>query len=388
MKKIIYILAFGGFGIITTEFGVIGIMPVIARYFNISIDTAGWLLSSFALIIAVTGPFSVFLTSRFNRKWVMCAALLVFVLSNILSAIAPNFTVLLIARMLPAFMHPIFWSVAIVAATRQVAPKDAHKAASVIMGSLSVATVLGVPLTTYVADLFNWHYSFIVAGFINLAALMALIGFVPSMPVTEKKSQQKQIKALGNPQLWVNLVFTLITAAGMFCTYGYLAEYLTKISVMNGGQISLMLMLFGGAGIAGNWLASIALSKNVLLTTRLFVLGLIAAHVLVFVFGGLFAMMAVIVTIWGLIHTGGFLICQSRTASEAPDAPELATSLMVSFGNAGATLGTFLGGAAIAHYGIHNVIWMSIGLMVVALGLSFVFVKAADRQSYFELAAE
>src|SRR5688572_19358485 len=180
MKKLIYIMALGGFGIITTEFGVIGIMPAIASHFNISIDTAGWLVSAFALTTAVTGPFSVMLTSKINRKSMMSWALLVFVVSNILSAMAPNFTVLLIARMLPAFMHPVFWSVAIVAASKQVAPKDAPKAVSVIMGSLSVATVLGVPLLTYIADLLNWQASFIAAGIINLIAFVALTAFVPS----------------------------------------------------------------------------------------------------------------------------------------------------------------------------------------------------------------
>jgi DHA1 family inner membrane transport protein len=373
MKKLIYIMALGGFGIITTEFGVIGIMPAIASHFNISIDTAGWLVSAFALTIALTGPFSVMLTSKINRKTMMSWALLIFVLSNVLSAMAPNFTVLLIARILPAFMHPIFWSVAIVAASKQVAPKDAPKAVSVIMGSLSVATVLGVPLLTYIADLLNWKAAFIAAGIINLIAFVALTAFVPSMPVTEKRTQQSQIKALGNRRLWINLGGTLLMIAGMFSTYGYLAEYLSKVADMSGKQISLMLMLFGGAGIIGNWVASIALSKNVVLTTRLFLLALIGAHILVYVFGGLFALVAATVAVWGLIHTAGFMIMQIRTSSEAPEAPELATSLMVSFGNAGATLGTFLGGIAITHYGIHNLIWMSVLLLVVVLVLSFVF---------------
>src|SRR3990170_2566334 len=122
MKRSIFILALGGFGIITTEFSVIGILPVIATEFQISIDTAGWLLSGFALTIAVTGPFTVLLTSTLDRKWLMTGALSVFVLSNIASALSPNFTVLMTARIVPALFHPVFWSVAIAAASRQVAP--------------------------------------------------------------------------------------------------------------------------------------------------------------------------------------------------------------------------------------------------------------------------
>ncbi|WP_315823520.1 MFS transporter [Paraflavitalea speifideaquila] len=186
MKRSIYIMALGAFGIITTEFGVIGILPTIAREFNISIDTAGWLLSGFALTIALSGPFTTLLTAKINRKVIMCLVLGIFVLSNLLSAFSTSFAMLLVARILPAFLHPVFWAVATVAASKQVAPKDAPKAVSVVLGGLSIATVLGVPITTYVAELFNWQASFLLAGIINLIAFAALAFLVPSMPVTEK----------------------------------------------------------------------------------------------------------------------------------------------------------------------------------------------------------
>lgn len=367
-------MALGAFGIITTEFGIIGIMPAIAKHFNVSIDTAGWLLSGFALTIALTGPFSVLLTSKINRKLMMCLVLLTFVASNILSAVSPNFTVLMIARILPAFLHPVFWAVATVAAAKQVEPKDAPKAVSVVLGGLSVATVLGVPITTYISELINWQASFVVSGVINLIAFVALLAFVPSMPVTENQSVKSQLVILKKGQMWVNLVATMIMIAGIFATYSFLAEYLGKISSMNGTEISLMLLLFGATGIAGNWVTGIALSKNVLLTTRFFLLSLVGVHVLAYTFGGLFIPMTAIVGIWGFIHTGGFLIGQTRSTSEAPEAPELAASLMVSFGNAGVTLGTFLGGLVITHFGVHQVIFISILLLLVALALTYVFV--------------
>lgn len=367
-------MALGAFGIITTEFGIIGIMPAIAKHFNVSIDTAGWLLSGFALTIALTGPFSVLLTSKINRKLMMCLVLLTFVASNILSAVSPNFTVLMIARILPAFLHPVFWAVATVAAAKQVEPKDAPKAVSVVLGGLSVATVLGVPITTYISELINWQASFVVSGVINLIAFVALLAFVPSMPVIENQSVKSQLVILKKGQMWVNLVATMIMIAGIFATYSFLAEYLGKISSMDGTEISLMLLLFGATGIAGNWVTGIALSKNVMLTTRFFLLSLVGVHVLAYLFGGLFIPMTAIVGIWGFIHTGGFLIGQTRSTSEAPEAPELAASLMVSFGNAGVTLGTFLGGLVITHFGVHQVIFISILLLLVALALTYVFV--------------
>jgi multidrug resistance protein len=374
MKRSIYIMALGAFGIITTEFGVIGILPAVAREFNISIDTAGWLLSGFALTIALTGPFTTLLTAKINRKVMMCLVLAIFVLSNLLSALSSSFAMLMIARILPAFLHPVFWAVATVAASKQVEPKDAPKAVSVVLGGLSIATVLGVPMTTYVAELFNWQASFLVSGIINLVAFAALAFFVPSMPVTEKTSVQNQLAILRKGQLWVNLVATLIMIAGMFSTYGYLAEYLGKLSHMSGGQISLMLLLFGGTGIVGNWLTGIALSKNVLLTTRVFLLSLILIHLAAYTVGGLFIPMAILISVWGFIHTGGFLIGQTRSTSEAPEAPELAASLMVSFGNAGVTLGTLLGGFMITAFGIHEVVWISSLLLLISFGLTFITV--------------
>ena len=374
-------MAFGAFGIITTEFGVIGILPAIARDFRIPIETAGWLVSGFALTIAVIAPFITLATASINRKTVMILALSLFVLSNLTSAVAGSFPVLLLARILPAILHPVYWSVACAAAARQVPPEQAPKAVSIILAGLSVATVLGVPLTAYVADLVGWRVSFIVPGVMNLIAVVALLVGVPSMPVKEKPALQSELAALKNPRLWLNLVATLIMIAGMFSSYSYLADLLEKETHMNGAQVSAMLLLFGGAGIVGNWLMGISLSKNVLLTTRVFLISLVAVYALAYVFGGWFFSMIAILVVWGFVHTGGFLIGQTRITAEAPAQPELATSMMVSFGNAGVTLGTFLGGAVIAGWGTRAILLISIGLMVVTFALSFVILSDRYNRS-------
>jgi DHA1 family inner membrane transport protein len=374
MKRSIYIMALGAFGIITTEFGVIGILPDLVKEFHIAVNTAGWLLSGFALTVALTGPFTNMLTARMNRKTIMCLVLAIFVLSNLLSAIAPNFTVLMIARILPAFLHPVFWAVAITAAAKQAGPKDAPKAIAIVMAGLSVATVLGVPLTTYMADLFNWRASFVLSAAINLLAFTALAVFAPSMPVTGKQASSKsQLNILHSVNLWIKLLASTLILAGMFATYGYLAEYLAKITHMTGAQISILLLVFGSTGIAGNWLMGIALSKNVLLTTRLFLVALIVTHGLAYQFGGDFIPMVIILSVWGFIHTGGFLAANVQLTHSLPETSlDFVNSLMPSFFNAGITLGTLLGGFIIAHYGIHDVIWMTVPLLSIALILSFI----------------
>ncbi|WP_285056409.1 MFS transporter [Pedobacter ginsengisoli] len=380
MNKSIYIMALGAFGIITTEFGVIGILPALVKEFHISVDTAGWLLSGFALTVALAGPFTNMLTAKMNRKTIMCLVLAIFVISNLLSAIAPNFTVLMIARIIPAFLHPVFWAVAMTAASKQAGPKDAPKAIAIVMAGLSIATVLGVPLTTYVADLFSWRASFVLSAFINLFAFAALAIFVPSMPVTEKQTNPKsQLRILSSVQLWVRLLTSTMILAGMFATYGYLAEYLDKVSKMNGVQISIMLLIFGGTGILGNWLTGIALSKNIQLTSRVFLVALAVMHLLAYKLGGFFIPMVILLSVWGFIHTGGFLVANLHVINGVRGTKlDFVNSLLPSFFNAGITLGTLLGGFVIAHYGVHQVVWMTVSLLLLSFGLSFV--KITERR--------
>ncbi|MET3879315.1 MFS transporter [Chitinophaga sp. OAE865] len=370
MKKSIYAMALGAFGIITTEFGVIGVLPNLAKVFDVSVDTAGWLLSAFALTVAVSSPFITALTTNINRKLLMTLVLAVFVVSNLLSAFSPNFTVLMIARVLPAFLHPLFWNISLAVAYKE----SGSKAVSVVMSGVSIATVMGVPITTYAAEFFNnWQASFFLASFVSLVAFMGLLLFVPSMPATRKTTGDSQLYVLKNPQLWLNLVSTILMLAGMFSSYGYLAAYLEKISHMNGTQVSLMLLLFGGMGVLGNWITGIALSRNVMRTTRIFFSLLILVQVLAYFFGGIFIPMVIILSFWGAIHTGGFLIGNIRTTRSVPhSALEFVNSLLTSCYNIGISLGTMLGGLIIASYGVHNVIWMSAALLAVNLGLSFV----------------
>ncbi|MDC8104027.1 MFS transporter [Chryseobacterium sp. PTM-20240506] len=383
MKRSIYILALGAFGIITTEFGVIGILPNISREFNVSIDTAGWLLSAFALTVAVSSPFITAFTTKINRKLLLCMVLGVFVLSNLLSSISTSFTMLMVARVLPAFLHPLFWNISMAIAFKQ----GGAKAVSVVMAGLSLATVLGVPLTTYAADFFNnWQASFYMGSFVSLIAFLGLLFFVPSMPASKDKTSQNQLYVLKSPQLWVNLISTILTLAAMFSSYTYLAAYLEKITRMNGAEISVMLLLFGSMGILGNWLMGIALNRNLLVTVRLFFVSLIAVQILAYYFGGIFVAMVLILSLWGMIHTGGFLVPNIRTTQAVPhSALEFVNSLLTSCYNIGISLGALVGGLIIAKYGIHQIVWISIALLGVTLAISFItFPKKIEIESEAE----
>lgn len=370
MKTSIYVLALGAFGIITTEFGIVGILPTISRQFDVSIDTAGWLLSAFAITVAVSSPFITSFTTKINRKLLLCLVMSIFVFSNLISAFSTNFTMLMVARILPAILHPLFWNIAIAIAFKE----KGAKGVSTVMLGLSLATVLGIPLTTYAVDLFqNWQASFFLSSAISLIAFIGLLLFIPSMPADQAISTKNQVEVLKSPLLWLNLISTIATLAAMFASYTYLTAYLEEITKMDGAQISMMLLLFGGMGTLGNWLMGLALNRNVLLTARLFLMLLVTVQILAYYFGGHYIPMVIIVSLWGMIHTGGFLVSNIRTTQSVPHhALEFVNSLLTSSFNIGISLGAFLGGIVSVHYGVHYVLWVSILLLSVTFILSFV----------------
>lgn len=369
MKRTLYVLALGIFGIATTEFGVIGILPQLSSAFHVSIDKAGWLLSAFALIIALFGPFMMMLVSGFDRKKILALVLAIFAVSNIIAAFSPSFNVLLIARILPAFLHPVFWSIGLATAANSVPPEQSPKAVSIVFAGFTIASVFGIPLATFMADIFNWQASFILSALINTLSFAGLLWLLPPIPTPEKNKAVGQAKIFKKKILWINLMLACLMISAMYSTYGYMAVYLAQITQMKGGEISLMLLLFGIAGVAGNWLAGKYLSKNIDTTTLVFIVLLAIVHLLLFFFGSYFIPMIVMVFFWGLVHTGGFLISNVNVTSSAAEAPEFVNSIFTSCGNLAVTIGSTVGGLTITKAGIHQIPFTSIVLLALSLGI-------------------
>lgn len=280
-KRTLYVLALGIFGITTTEFGVIGILPDLAKAFSISIDKAGWLLSAFAIIVAVFGPFMLMLLSSFRRKNLLVFSLLVFAAANIISAYIQNFYLLLLIRMVPAFFHPVYWSVALSVAEKNVLPEEQSKAAGLIFSGLTVATVLGVPLATLISDTVGWQYSFLITALINLIAAAGIQFYLPSIEYYNKTVQISYKRILDNRLLWINLLLSFMLIMAMYSTYGYMSDFLKTVTHMNGKQISFMLLIFGSIGILGNKLAGRYMSRFPVITLALFIVSLSLMHLLI-----------------------------------------------------------------------------------------------------------
>ncbi|WP_063565839.1 MFS transporter [Paenibacillus sp. O199] len=364
---LILILALGVFAIITTEVGIIGVLPLITQKFNITAAQAGWLVSIFALVVAVSGPFLTLLVSGINRKTILLTAVLLFAISNVVYAYTTRFDMMLIFRIIPAIFHPVFFSVALVTGAKLVPPEKSSQAVAKVFTGITAGFAFGVPLTSYLAERFSLEAAFWFGAVVSIIAFIGIWIWLPSMPVQEKMSYGKQIGILRKPALWLNIATVIFIFAAMFSVYSYFAEYLGQVTRMGGSWISVMLLAFGVIMIAGNLVFGQLLHRNIPRTVLLFPVLYMAAYLLVFYAGTYFIPMIIMVFVWGAIHSGGLIVSQTWLTTESHEAPEFGNSLFVSFSNLGITLGTSIGGWFIAQLGIHQVIWSGIIFGLLAL---------------------
>ncbi|GAB1532074.1 MULTISPECIES: MFS transporter [Brevibacillus] len=378
---LIMILALGVFGIITTEMGIIGVLPQVTQKFNISTAQAGWLVSIFALVVAISGPFLTLLVSGINRKVILLTAVLIFAISNIVYAFTTRFDVMLVFRILPAIFHPVFFSIALVTAAKLVPPEKSSKAVTKVFAGITVGFAFGVPLTSYLADKISLEAAFLFGAVVSMIAFVGILAWLPSMPVTEKMSYDQQLGILRKPQLWLTIATVIFIFAAMFSVYSYFAEYLGQVTHMNGAWISIMLMAFGIIMIFGNFLFGGFLHKSITKTVILYPLLYVVIYLFTYYLGSSFFPMAVIVFLWGTVHSGGLIVSQAWLTIEAKEAPEFGNSLFVSFSNLGITVGTFIGGWFISHLGIHQLMWSGITFSLLAFLLIMVKIKISKSNA-------
>ncbi|WDZ63813.1 MFS transporter [Paenibacillus polymyxa] len=371
-----YAIALGVFGITNTEFGIVGILPRITTNFQISASQAGMLVSMFALIIAISGPFMTLLFSGINRKKILAGVLVVFTISNLFSAFAPSYNALMMFRLLPAFLHPVYFSVAFAAAASSVSKEQSAIAVAKVFNGLTIGMVLGVPVTSFIGDQFSLEAAFLFSSVINAIALLGILFFIPSLPVEGKLTFGKQLNVLAKPQLWFNVAAACFILASLYSVYSYFAEYLEVVTGMSGKIVSIMLILFGASGIIGNMQTAKYLSRNMVKTIIFYPLVLGSIYFLIYYIGSYYIPMIIIIIIWGAVFTGGLIVSQTWLTSEASEAPEFANSLFVSFANLGVTIGTTLGGWFLSQMGTHLVTWSGVLFLLLAsicIGLKIKF---------------
>ena len=366
-KKIAYVGCLGMIGIITTEFGIIGILPQIALYYGITIDKAAYLLSAFALVIALTGPFMTLLLSGFNRKKIMLATISIFLLSTIVSALSPPFWLLMIVRMLPAFLQPVYIATAIAAAVASGEKNRENQLMGIVLGGIAMAMVTTVPFATYLASIFTWQISFFVQSIVSAVALFTIFRIMPTGDIPEKKSYGSQIKILKEKPFIFSTAMNFFMIASWFSTYSYFADYLIKTRKTDMATISYLLLLFGIMGVFSNWLSGKMLTKSITKTVTFFLSGTVIIPLILVYSGDSIGSTIIVVALWGFFYAPCFLNASAYMISAAPKSLEFANSLATSFGNLGVFLGTAVGGWIISQSSIGNIPWAGMGFGILSL---------------------
>ncbi|CAH0320155.1 MFS transporter [Priestia megaterium] len=382
-KLLIFVLTLGAFGIINTEMGVIGILPYIANHFHISVSKAGWLVSLFALTVSISGPTMPLLFSGVNRKKAMLLVLGIFVLGNIISIFTSNFTVAIVARVIPAIFHPIYFSAAFTMAANSVSKEDAPKAVSKVFIGVSAGMVLGVPIASFIASTVSFEASMTFFAIINAIVFIATWIFFPSMPVKERLSYGTQLSVLKKTVTWLSIIAVLLLNSAVFGVYSYLAEYLKSVTNISGKLISFILILFGVANIIGNIIAGKLLTKNAIKTVVVFPFALGVVYIILFFTGQFTWPMAIMTLGWGILAGIGTNINQYWISSAAPEAPDFANGLFLSSVNLGTTIGTAVGGLFISGMGTQYVVL--VGILSLVLSVVFILSRSYMQRSVSQL---
>lgn len=383
MKKYAYIGSLGFIAVITTEFGIIGILPQVAAYYKINIDEAGYLLSAFALVIALTGPFMTLLTSGIDRKKIMTAAILMFLITGIVSSFSPPFWLLMLVRILPAFLQPVYIATALSVAVSGGDHTNKNELMSIVFSGVAIAMVTTVPFATWVSGLYSWEYSFMIQAAISLIALLIIHFFLPPMPVSEKKSYGSQISILKQPPFILSTLTNFFMITAWFSTYSYFADYLGKAKGMDTSMVSYMLFLFGVVGIIANKAAGKMLNKNVTATLAFFLSGTVLIPILLSVSNENTLATIIVIGVWGFLYSPSFLNASTYMISAAPDALEFANSLATSFGNLGVTLGTTIGGWIIITQGVEYTPWIGFVFGILAFLMIILRNRLEKRKRIF-----
>ena len=363
--SLVWKMTFGVFGILTTELGVIGVLPLIAKAFHVTVSQAGWLVSAFAFGVALAGPFMPMLFSGVNRKKSMLLVQGIFVVSNVVAMLTSSFTVLLLTRLIPALFHPIYCSAAFTVAANSVDEKDAPKAVSKVMMGVSAGMVFGVPVTSFIASTASLKFAMLFFAIVNGVAFVVTLLSVPSLPVGVRLSYGAQLGSLKKGLTWISLSAVALIAASMSSVYSYVADYLQDVTNVSPQTLSLILMLFGVASIYGNPVAGKVLSKNATKSVLLYPFALGGMYVALLLLGKFALLMFPLVCVWGVLYGAGNNFQQYWIASALPEAPEFANGLFLSFGNLGITIGTTVGGLLIAGGGVQAII--AGGLLLLSL---------------------
>nr|WP_314484087.1 MFS transporter [uncultured Pseudomonas sp.] len=363
----IAILAFSAFLIVTTEFLIVGLLPALSRDLGVSIAMAGQLVTLFAFTVMLAGPFLTAMLAHLDRKRLFITILLVFAAANALAAVADNFWVLAIARVIPALALPVFWGTASETAGHLAGPEHAGRAVSKVYLGISAAMLLGIPLGTLAADALGWRGAFWALAVLSLVMAVAMGLWMPHVARTAKVDFASQARIFTERFFVANVLLSILVFTAMFTGYTYLADLLERVAGVAPAHTGWWLMGFGAVGLLGNWIGGRAVDHSVLKATAgfLVLLAIGMAALVPLAHAGLVFCLAL--ALWGVANTALYPVCQVRVMASVTHAKALAGTANVSAANAGIGLGAVLGGMTINGLGIAYLGYVAAAVAVLAL---------------------
>ncbi|NXY93320.1 MFS transporter [Streptomyces sp. BR123] len=366
-------LAIGAFGIGTTEFVIMGLLPEVAADYGVSIPTAGYLASGYALGVVFGAPLMTVLGTRIPRKRMLMLLMGLFVAGNVLSALAPVFSAMLAGRVVASLAHGAFFGIGAVVAAELVAPEKKAGAIAMMFTGLTVANVVGVPLGTLVGQTFGWRTTFLLVAALGLLGLLGIARLVPEPPRPEGVRIRHELAAFKNVQVLLAMAMTILGFGGVFAAITYITPMMTEVAGFADSSVTWILVLFGLGMVAGNFVGG-RFADRALMPMLYASLGALALVLALFTLTAHSkAGAAVTVVLIGALGFATVPPLQKRVLDQAAGAPTLASAVNIGAFNLGNALATWLGGIVIAAgYGWTAPNWVGAAMAGSALVLALV----------------
>lgn len=347
-------LSLGCFSFVSTELMPVGVLPDMAHGLQVSVGAAGYLVSIFAFMVALTAAPLTSVLGSVNRKALMSGLLAACFAGNLITYLASDYFAVFIGRILVAAAIGVFWSTAVVTAVHLVSSRNAVRATSVVFGGVSLATVLGVPAGTMLGDMYGWRSVFAALCFLCLIVFTLITWSVPSVRISKAAKRGAMKSVLTNPKLLTISGITAFVVTGNFLAYTYVAPYLEQVAGQSAGQISMLLLTYGAAGVVTNFAVGPLAASSPRVT-----LGLVAALFTASLACMNFASVnhvAILLALaaWGAAYGALPVLLQTlvfKEASKISGGADAATSVNVSVFNAAIGLGSLIGGLLINTWG-------------------------------------
>jgi len=340
-------LAVGAFGIGVTEFAPMGMLPVIADGVDVSIPSAGLLVSAYAVGVMVGAPIMTLLFSRFGKRTALIALMSIFTLGNVLSAFAPDYWTLLIARVVTSLNHGAFFGLGAVVAASLVRPeKQATAVATMFMG-LTIANIGGVPVATWIGQQIGWREAFGATALLGIITMGGLALALPKSAAGKRPDVRRELQVMMRPDVLLPLLTTVLGASAMFVLYTYVAPILTNQTGASEGFITIALVLIGVGFTIGNYVGGRAADWSLSGAASLFLALLSLMMFLSPLLLGTHIGAAITLVVWGMAAFAIVPPLQMRVMQAASEAPGLASSINIGAFNLGNAIGAGIGGMVI-----------------------------------------